>query len=667
VLLLSTSQIRRSLVPLESLRDGTHKIANREFDSRVDVKSGDEFEELADSFNTMAFRLGRQFTVLATMAEIDRLILSALDTKHIVKTILLRMGDIVVCDCVGVTLIDADSPRSGRTFFGIDADGELASHDAELSTEDIQVVLDNPGVFQIRNDQPIPKYLQPLAQKGAKSHVVLPIFLDDELSALITLGFVQHTELSGEDVTQARRLADRVTVALSNATWEEKLYHHAHYDPLTDLPNRTLLKDRLPQALVRAKRNDTQVAVLFLDLDRFKSINDSLGHAAGDLFLREITHRLTQCVRTVDTVARLGGDEFTIIVPDITADQDVTADITLIADKILSVIAQPFMLHGHEVSTTASIGIALCPQDADDYDELLKNADSAMYHAKSKGRGNYQFYSPDLNAAAIERLDMENSLRHALEQDQLELYYHPQVEISSGQIVGAEALLRWWHPKKGLIPPSEFIPLAEHTGLIVPIGEWVLKTACSQNKAWRDAGFAPIRVAINLAGRQFSDQDLVRNVERILRQTGLEPDGLELEITEGTVMEDTAMAIKILNDLKRMGLQVAIDDFGTGYSSLTYLKQFPIHTLKIDQSFVRDITTDRHDASIVATIIGLGHSLNLKVVAEGVETEEQLRMLRASRCDEFQGYRTSKPLPAREFEVLLAQATGTIMSSQRAS
>lgn len=667
VVLLSTSQIRRSLVPLESLRDGTRKIANREFDSRVDVKSGDEFEELADSFNTMAFRLGRQFTVLATMAEIDRLILSALDTKHIVKTILLRLRDIVICDFVSVTLINADSPRSGRTFVGIDADGELASHDIELSTEETQVFHDNPGHFQIRNDQRIPEYLQPLARQGAKSYVVLPILLNDELSALITIGFIEHTKLSDEDVTQARRLADRVTVALSNASWEEKLYHQAHYDPLTDLPNRTLLKDRLPQALVRAKRNNTQVAVLFLDLDRFKPINDSLGHAAGDLFLREITHRLTQCVRTVDTVARLGGDEFTVIIPDITPDQDVTSDITLIADKILAVIAEPFMLHGHEVSTTASIGIALCPQDADDYDELLKNADSAMYHAKSKGRGNYQFYSRDLNAAAIERLDMENGLRHALDQDQLELYYHPQVEISSGQLVGAEALLRWWHPKKGLIQPLEFIPLAEQTGLIVPIGEWVLKTACAQNKAWRNAGFAPIRIAVNLAARQFSDQDLVRKVQQILHQTGLESDGLELEITEGTVMEDTEAAIKILNDLKGMGLQVAIDDFGTGYSSLTYLKQFPIHTLKIDQSFVRDITTDGHDASIVATIIGLGHSLNLKVVAEGVETEEQLRMLRSSGCDEFQGYLTSKPLPAREFEALLEQTACSTPSSKRAS
>lgn len=667
VLLLSISQIRRSLVPLENLRDGTRKLANREFDSRVDVRSGDEFEELADSFNTMAFRLGRQFNVLATMAEIDRLILSALDTKNIVKTVLLRMPDIVLCDFVGVTLVDPESSYAGRTFVGVDSTDEPSSCEIELTTENAQSLHDNPGHLEIHSDRDPPSYLQPLARQGAQFYIVLPIFLDDELSALITMGFQETPGLSQEDWTQARRFADRVAVALSNASWEEKLYHKAHYDVLTDLPNRVLLKDRLPQALVRAKRNSSQVAVLFLDLDRFKSINDSLGHAAGDLFLREITRRLARCVRSVDTIARLGGDEFTIIIPDIDPEQDVTSDITLIADKVLSVIAKPFMLHGHEVSATASIGIALYPRDADNYDELLKNADSAMYHAKAKGRGNYQFYSPDLNAAAIERLDMENSLRHALEQAQFELYYHPQVDIRSGQIVGAEALLRWWHPEKGLVQPVKFIPLAEHTGLIVPIGEWVLKTACAQNRTWRNAGFPPIRVAVNLAARQFSDQNLVQKVKQILYETKLEPSGLALEITEGTVMEDIDATIQTLHELNEMGLYVAIDDFGTGYSSLTYLKQFPIHELKIDQSFVRDITTDPHDSAIVATIIGLGHSLNLKIVAEGVETEEQLDILRSRQCNEFQGHLTSKPLPAREFEALLEQTACPTTSEKRAS
>ncbi|MEE8211349.1 MAG: EAL domain-containing protein [Acidiferrobacterales bacterium] len=667
VLLLSIGQIRRSLVPLESLRDGTRKIANREFDSRVTVNSGDEFEELADSFNNMAIRLGRQFNVLSTMAEIDRLILSALDTKNIVKTVLLRMRDIVLCDFVSVTLVDAERSHVAQTLIAANADGELSSYQANITTAELETLHDNPGYLSIPSGAELPNYLSPLAQQGAQSFIALSIFLDNELCAIIAIGFSGEPVCSQEDLTQARRLADRVAVALSNASWEEKLYHQAHYDALTDLPNRVLLKDRLPQALVRAQRNGAQVAVLFIDLDRFKSINDSLGHAAGDLFLKEITHRLIHSMRSVDSIVRLGGDEFTIIVPDIGPDQDITANITRVADKVLAAIAQPFMLQGHEVSSTASIGIALYPRDAENYDELLKNADSAMYHAKEKGRGNYQFYSPDLNAAAVDRLDMENSLRHALESNQFELFYHPQIDLESGQIVGAEALLRWWHPDKGLILPTRFIPIAEHTGLIVPIGEWVLRTACAQNRAWRDAGYESVRVAVNLSARQFSDKRLVEKIRGILEETGLEPGGLALEVTETIVMEDIESTIKTLQELREMGLSVAIDDFGTGYSSLTYLKRFPISALKIDREFVRDITTDRHDAAIVASVIALGHSLDLEVVAEGVETEAQLEVLRSHRCDEFQGHLISVPVPAQKFEELMRTLQGDSAPSECAA
>jgi len=319
------------------------------------------------------------------------------------------------------------------------------------------------------------------------------------------------------------------------------------------------------------------------------------------------------------------------------------------------------------ITTPFFLGIALYPRDAENYDELLKNADSAMYHAKEKGRGNYQFYSPDLNAAAVDRLDMENSLRHALESNQFELFYHPQINLESGQIVGAEALLRWWHPDKGLILPTRFIPIAEHTGLIVPIGEWVLRTACAQNRAWRDAGYESVRVAVNLSARQFSDKRLVEKIRGILEETGLEPGGLALEVTETIVMEDIESTIKTLQELREMGLSVAIDDFGTGYSSLTYLKRFPISALKIDREFVRDITTDRHDAAIVASVIALGHSLDLEVVAEGVETEAQLEVLRSHRCDEFQGHLISVPVPAQKFEELMRTLQGDSAPSECAA
>lgn len=657
VLMLSISQIRRSLVPLENLRDGTRRIADRQFDSRVVVDSGDEFEELADSFNAMAFRLGRQFKVLSTMAELDRLILSALDTRNIVKTILQRMRDIVLCDSVGVALVTGSSPSKVQTYSGVNTAGELDLHESTLSPADIEAMQTRDGYLEVNAQDHAPAYLLPLLRQGAHSCLVFPVLLDEQLTAMICLGYRGEAPRTEEDLLQTRRLADRVAVALSNASWEEKLYHQAHYDALTDLPNRVLLKDRLPQALVRAQRNGMHVAVLFLDIDHFKSINDSLGHAAGDLFLKEIVHRLIRCVRNVDTVARLGGDEFTIIIPDIDPTAGITPDITLIADKILAAISQPFVLHGHEISTTASIGVALYPRDGTSFDDLLKNADSAMYHAKEKARGSYQFYSPELNAAAIERLDMANSLRHALEHEQLELYYQPQLEVSSRTIVGMEALLRWWHPKKGLIYPDQFIPLAEQTGLIVPIGDWVLQTACAQNKTWRDKGFPPIRVSVNLSARQFLAQDLVEKVDRILCDTGLDAAGLALEITEGIVMEDVAGTVRTLRALREMGIYLAIDDFGKGYSSFSYLKQFPIHALKIDGYFVRDLTTDPYDSEIVGTIAALGHSLHLEIVAEGVETEEQLRIVGAKKCNHFQGYLASKPLPAAEIEKVLALAT----------
>ncbi len=341
-----------------------------------------------------------------------------------------------------------------------------------------------------------------------------------------------------------------------------------------------------------------------------------------------------------------------------------TSNLTAIADKVLANVAKPFMLYGHEVSATASIGIAVYPRDGRSFDDLLKNADSAMYHAKAKGRGNYQFYSKELNAAAIERLDLENSLRHALEHEQLELYYHPLVDIGSGRIIGAEALLRWWHPEKGLVYPDTFIPLAEQTGLIVPIGEWVLRTACAQNKTWREAGYPAIRISVNLSARQFLDQNLVSKIAAILAESCLAADGLALEITEGIVMEDVDATLKTLHELKTMGLYLAIDDFGKGYSSFSYLKRFPIDALKIDRYFVRDITTDTYDSAIVGTITALGHSLDLEVIAEGVETEEQLELLRGHRCNEFQGNLISKPLPAREFEALLAQNVRPIPSRQ---
>lgn len=429
---------------------------------------------------------------------------------------------------------------------------------------------------------------------------------------------------------------------------EDTIIHQAYHDALTNLANRRLFMDRLAQALTRAPWHNRRVAVLFLDLDHFKSINDALGHSVGDQLLQAVAERLTACVRVGDTVARLGGDEFAIALADIAR----TSDVPKLAQKIIDTLSTPYALEGREFFTTASIGISICPDDTQDPESLVKNADIAMYRAKKHGRNNYQHYSPDMNAQAFERLAIETSLRHALERDEFFLEYQPQINIETSRIIGYEALVRWRHPDLGMMPPGTFIPLAEESGLIVPIGEWVLRTACAQNKAWQAVGLPPIHVAVNVSPRQLWHDDLLQVVERALMETGLDPTYLELELTE-SVMRDSDEAIQLLSQLQSMGVQIAIDDFGTGYSSLSHLKRYPINKLKVDQSFVRDIGHDSHDRAIVKAIIALAQSLNMRAVAEGVETEVQMAYLRSLKCDEAQGYLLGRPMSAQAASKLL--------------
>jgi diguanylate cyclase (GGDEF)-like protein len=435
---------------------------------------------------------------------------------------------------------------------------------------------------------------------------------------------------------------------------ERNIRHMAHHDSLTNLPNRALFRDRLIHAMAQADRYQQKLAVMFLDLDRFKAINDTLGHSVGDQLLRIAAERLRTCVRDCDTVARLGGDEFTVIVEDIVDTQ--TASV--VAQKIVDTFAQPFNLHGHEVFVTTSVGITVYPDDGEQVDNLLRNADTAMYRAKGCGRNNYQFYVADMNVRARERLMLENALRRALVRDEFMLYYQPRVDIYSGRVIGAEALLRWRHPEMGLIPPSEFVPILEETGMILPVGEWALREACRQNRAWQALDLPPIRVAVNLSARQFVQKDLAGTVEQVLADSGLSSAYLELEITEELLLEHSHANTVTLNKLRDLGVHISIDDFGTGYSSLSYLKRLPINTLKIDKSFVRDITRDSDGAAIASAIIAMACSLRLNVLAEGVETDEQLSFLRAQGCNEIQGYSFSHPLSADDFEKLLRDGRG---------
>lgn len=432
---------------------------------------------------------------------------------------------------------------------------------------------------------------------------------------------------------------------------EERIRNLAYFDVLTGLPNRRLFNDRLSMAINAAKRHHQRLAILFLDLDLFKRINDTLGHSVGDRVLEEMANRLKLCMRDSDTVSRMGGDEFTILLSEI---QDVE-DAARLARRIVDSISQPFLVDDRELFVTTSVGISVFPEDGDNPESLVKNADIAMYRAKDLGRNSYQLYTPQMNAKTFERLAMENELRKALERGEFLLNYQVKVNLDTGGIAGAEALVRWLHPELGLVPPVDFIPLAEDTGLIVPLGEWVLKAACEQNKQWQKRGLPPIRMAVNISPHQFNQVDLVGRVRKILDETHLDPKYLELEVTESVLMEHMETAAHMLNELRALGVVTSIDDFGTGYSSLAYLKRIPIDALKIDASFMQDITTDDSDAEIVSAIIGLAHNLRLKVVAEGVENEEQIAFLRSHGCDEIQGYLVSRPVSPENFERLFVQ------------
>jgi len=423
----------------------------------------------------------------------------------------------------------------------------------------------------------------------------------------------------------------------------------ANYDSVTGLPNRNLLHDRITQAIYFARRYERNVAILFIDLDDFKVVNDSLGHNVGDQLLRELGKRLTACVREVDSVSRLGGDEFVIVLTGVTNRDDVIA----IAKKVMETLSQPFILEGHEVFVSSSIGIAIFPKDGEDETALLKNADSAMYHAKERGKGNYQFYAAEMNQMALERLSLVNDLHRALERNEFVLHYQPQINLMSGKITGVEALIRWQHPQKGLIPPMKFIPVAEETRMILPIGQWVLRTACAHAVEWHKQGF-DLTVAVNLSTLQVEELRLIELVDITLAETGMNPRFLELELTENILIERPDAIYKIFQQLRERGVRLAIDDFGTGYSSLSYLSKLPIDKLKIDRSFVRDIADDADDRSIVEAIVSMSHSLRLKAIAEGVETREQEEILRRLNCDEVQGYLFSRPLAPDELGVKLA-------------
>jgi diguanylate cyclase (GGDEF)-like protein/PAS domain S-box-containing protein len=446
----------------------------------------------------------------------------------------------------------------------------------------------------------------------------------------------------GRDVTERRSA-------------EERIRHLATHDGLTGLPNRGMFSQLLNLAIEAARRYQRGLAVLFIDLDRFKYVNDNFGHEAGDELLRQLSARFRECLRASDVVARLGGDEFVVMLQEVKEPRDAAAA----ARKILSAAIKPVQILGHECRVTASVGVCLYSADAPDEQTLMKNADLAMYQAKEEGKNNYQFYSRDSNTKSLEKASIETQLRRALERDELSLHYQAKRDLKSGAITGVEALLRWHNAELGAVTPTQFIPVAEETGLIVPIGRWVMSTACAQNAAWQKAGLPAVCMAVNLSPRQFSDPELLSDIASVLQSTGLAPELLELEITEGMVIHDTEKAVRLLQAIKKMGVRLAIDDFGTGFSSLAQLKNFPIDTLKVDRSFIRELPNDAEDKAITEAIIMIGKTLGMTVIAEGVETREQEEFLRRHACDEMQGFYFSRPIPAQQFAELLATYRAT--------
>jgi diguanylate cyclase (GGDEF)-like protein len=491
---------------------------------------------------------------------------------------------------------------------------------------------------------------------GTRSAAVFPLFSRGEAVGVIDFISVELDAFTPEFTALLQRLADNISFALDNfdladekTRADERIEYLASHDGLTDLPNREMFNQLLHFTIEASRRYDRRFSVMFIDLDRFKVINDSLGHEAGDLLLIETASRLRQTLRSSDVVARLGGDEFVVILEN-TADSQ---DIEVIAQMLLSALSQPLQLSGHECHTTASIGIAMFPDDGTDVQTLTKNADMAMYLAKADGKNGFRFFTKDVKIQSIEQLMLETSLRRALEREEFSLHYQPKVDLASGQITGVEALLRWTHPELGTLSPVEFIPLAEETGLIVPIGRWVLKQACAQNMAWLQLGLPPVSMAVNLSPRQFSDEGLLHDIDDALTSCGMSPTLLQLEVTESMVMQNVSRAVKLLDAIQSRGIRLAIDDFGTGYSSMSLMKQFPIDTIKIDRSFVRNLADDCEDQAIAQAIIRMGKALGMTIVAEGVETAEQENFLRDHACDEIQGFLFSRPVVPEQLADLL--------------
>ncbi len=643
VAFLSLKLVARSLVPLQHLTIAARQIAGGNLASRVRVRTGDEFEWLAEAFNNMASRLGRQISALEAMSGIDRMILSGTKLEDVSEDVVGHLVALTRCESAAVIARDANA-RSKGTMISLHK-GEIFQDSIELP-DDVGHHWCQPrqvAIAEVEEDEA--PYKARFALFGQSYVVLIPVILNEDLKGVLLLGFNSQFDMSHSNLQRIVDLAGRFAVALSSVEREETLYRQAHFDALTGLPNRQLLKDRLDQHIASARMDEHSGALLFLDLDRFKEINDVFGHSVGDNVLIQAAQRITAEVRERDTVARLGGDEFVVILPNVRNESIARA----MADRLLDRLAEAFTVDDVDHYVSASIGIVLFPEDGDSVETLLRNADAAMYRAKDAGRSCFEFFSKRLNAESRRKIGLERDLRRAFYNGSIEVHYQPQFEIATGEIAGAEALLRWSHDEEGPISPDEFVPLAEESGLIVELGAWVVERACEDLSGILDLGLHPGPVSINVSARQLREAGFRRAVMEPIRRFGINPGYLQLEVTETAVAQNRDTAIALLETLRNEGVRVAIDDFGTGYSSLSYLQQMPFDVIKVDKSFVDRIGTSVTSDNICRTIIRMAEELGKKSIAEGVETREQLDFLRENHCDFVQGFFYSRPLSRDRF------------------
>ena len=648
-LLLSLHQLRRLLVPLDGLMVAARSIADRNFSYRVKIAARDEFGRLGTAFNAMAERLGVHFRALNTFSEIDKTILIAPDTGRIAKLAMETLKEITQAEFVGIGVAEPSTPTQLRVYMA-GATMEAGPPREIAWNPDPQDFLDRTTYGTWTDRPPVPNgFLHGFRAGRDTRFFVQVIARSQRVWGLIVLGKREPRELPNHRRALVRDIADRIAVALSTAERDRRLHVLAHLDGLTGLPNRQRLLSMLEQELAGAHAAHRRVGVLFIDLDRFKETNDTLGHAAGDTLLKRTAACIRERVRDADIVGRHGGDEFVVILRDVAG----AADLGVVARKLVKALAKPIDIEGNSVYAGASVGIALFPDDGREANDLLKKADTAMYQAKDAGRGRFAFFSKDMDVAVNRRVTLHRQLCQALERNEFTLHFQPQVDLRSGRICAAEALVRWRHPVRGLLTPAHFIEVCEDTGLIEQVGKWVMLEACAQHRRWRDEGVDVPRVSVNVSSRQLRQPEFVASVDYAMVRAEMDPESLEIEVTESLILDGGKLAINALRALERSGARVAIDDFGTGYSSFTYLKTLPASILKLDKSFVSDIATDSDSATIASAIINMAHTLRKEVVAEGVETAAQLEFLRQAGCERVQGYLLSPPLPAERLGELV--------------